>query len=193
MGLFNVTGIKTEENKEIFAFAEKVLNLDKRISVHVSGGYILGTFRGKRDNEYEYCYASKSFELNSDAYEVEDAFTQAEQDEKVEVETIEPIEEITEENNTTMNGFVFYQNEDTAAEQVVHFLRVNDIEVEEWHHDFIVIDGIPDIHVDEDELLLSCKGTYYEGVKWEVCGATKEQSDFLRDLLSTSKLFTLKA
>ena len=99
----------------------------------------------------------------------------------------------TEENNTIMNGFVFYQNEDTAAEQVVKFLRGNDIEVEEWHHDFIVIDGIPDIHVDEDELLLSCKGTYYEGVKWEVCGATKEQSDFLRDLLSTSKLFTLKA
>ena len=91
-----------------------------------------------------------------------------------------------------MNGFVFYQNEDTAAEQVVHFLRVNDIEVEEWHHDFIGIDGIPNIHVDEDELLLSCKGTYYEGVKWEVCGATKEQSDFLRNLLSTSKLFTLK-
>ena len=94
MSLFKVTGIQTVENKEVFAFAEKVLNTDKRISLHIEGAYISGTFRGKSNNEYEYCYASKSFVLESDAYEVEDAFT------KVVEEEIEVVEEVAEETNS---------------------------------------------------------------------------------------------
>jgi hypothetical protein len=93
MSLFKVTGIQTVENKEVFAFAEKVLNADKRISLHIEGAYISGTFRGKSNNEYEYCYTSKSFDVESDAYEVEDAFN------KIALE-METVEEVVEETNS---------------------------------------------------------------------------------------------
>ena len=115
MSLFNVTGIKTEENKEIFAFAEKVLNLDKRISVHVEGRYITGTFRGKRNNEYEYCFSSKAFVLESSAEEVESIFDEVEQlTKKVEVKTVKII--------VTNQVRKFIENNKIAAdENPLHF------------------------------------------------------------------------
>ena len=122
MSLFKVTGIQTVENKEVFAFAEKVLNENKGISVHVDGSYISGTFRGKSNNEYEYCYASKSFYEESDAYQVEDAFNKVEQMETVEEVVEETIEEVVEKTNSFLAALLikeiqFEQSKEELTDQ----------------------------------------------------------------------------
>ena len=115
MSLFKVTGIQTVENKEVFAFAEKVLNTDKRISVHVDGSYISGTFRGKSNNEYEYCFTSKAFASESSAEEVECIFDEVEQlTRKVEIETVEIV--VTDEVRTFIEN-----NKIEKGENPLHF------------------------------------------------------------------------
>ena len=77
MALFSVKGEKTEANKVVFDFAERVLQINKAISLYVNGAYITGTFRGKKENEYKYCYTTKSFIYEGASYQVAEAFEQA--------------------------------------------------------------------------------------------------------------------
>lgn len=67
-----ITGDKT--NQEIVDFAQAVRSIERGISIHITGAYLEGTYRGKRENAFRYCYTSKSFDYKGEAYQVEEAF-----------------------------------------------------------------------------------------------------------------------
>lgn len=63
-----ISGIETTANKMVFEFAKKVREKDPRISCHVEGMIITGSFRGKSSETYEYNYAKSKF-IHCDSYD----------------------------------------------------------------------------------------------------------------------------
>ena len=49
-------------------FAKRMEELEPRLSTFCEGGYITGTFRGKRGYDYKYCFTSGEMIFDNNGY-----------------------------------------------------------------------------------------------------------------------------
>ncbi len=61
----------------VIDLANRINQIDPRISAYVDGGTIKGTFRGKRNEDYCYMVSSKSFIYNNEGLNIRKAIEQA--------------------------------------------------------------------------------------------------------------------
>jgi len=57
--------------------AERVHQIDGRVSCYVEGGTLNGTFRGKQNEDYKYMVTSRTFIFNNEGPNVRKAIEQA--------------------------------------------------------------------------------------------------------------------